>query len=138
MNEVLNRGCVISYIHELDRFFKYYESIITFQPVDCIYFTHQFIDASKVHAENLATLNLCPWGFQEKGDYQWLALEELYRFLQLKESNRGCFRNINGQIVDIELRGHLVDALSSDKGLEVLSAILNEASALTLEEETCL
>lgn len=137
-NEILNHAHIISHRHNQGGSFHGFESIIAFHKVNIVYFTEQFISASQQHAEILENLHLCPWGYQEKNDYQWIELSSLYYFLTESQSYTGIFKNISEEMVTLQLRNHLVEILRSEEALDTLSAILREASCFTFEDETCL
>lgn len=131
--EILDQAYVISCIHHTNDKYDGFESIIAFCQVEAIYFTEQFLESSKIHAKELADLGLCPWGYQEKDDYQWIPLDSFYSFLCKSQCNEGIFENILGEIVTLKIRAHLADTLRAEESLQVLSKLLIDSFNLVDE-----
>lgn len=137
-HDFLEHAHVISYTYKNIGFYDGFESVLAFFEVDEIYYTEQFLTASQQHAIELENLYLCPWGYQEKDDYQWIELSSLYRFLKEADCNEGVFINIFNNEIQLRLRPHFATILRSNESLKVLSTILQGKESLTFVDETSL
>lgn len=132
--EVLDRGHVFSYTYHTKDFYNGFEGVFAFCKVDVIYFSDQLIAACQSHVQDLISLNLCPWGFQEKERYEWIELEALDKFLQSSKDNSGFFYNILGEYIEICFRPHFIVAMRSEAALAIISSL--KQRSLSLLEET--
>lgn len=73
-------------------------------------------------------LGLCPWGFQEKDDYQWIDLQSLYEFLEQTSAQEGILKNIYDDYVRIKFRASFLEILRSIEGMDILKIISRELS----------
>lgn len=135
--DFLEKAYVISHIYRNSGYYEGFESILAFCEVDKVYYTEQFIAASQESVYELEKLRLCPWGYQEKDDYQWIELHSLLYFLQNSDQNNGCFENIFNDVVELTLRPHFVEILRSADSVQALSIILYRES-LTFVDDTSL
>lgn len=81
-SNVLETAYVVSYVYRDAGVYKGFESVIAFCEVKSIFYNEQFIAASQQCATELVNLGLCPWGYQEKDDYQWIDISSLIEFLR--------------------------------------------------------
>lgn len=137
--DILNQARVFSYVYQTKNVYDGFESIFAFYKVKEVYLTKDFLQASVPYIQNLTSRGLCPWGFQEKDDYQWIKLRDLYDFLKQSTAISLICRNIFCEQVEIQLRNHFAEALRSEEGMNTLLLILSEEeSALSCVEETSL
>lgn len=137
-DEILHQAHVVSYTHRKTGFYEGFESVLAFCKVPTLYFADKFIEASYYHAQRLEQLQLSPWGYQEKDDYQWIELASFFSFVKNSAANEGVFKNIFNKDVTLRLRSHFIEVICSDDSLQVLAALLQEQLAFTLVEETYL
>lgn len=135
---LLEQAHVISYIYQSPGYYEGFESVVAFCEVDMVYHAEQFIAASQQVVYELTKLRLCPWGYQEKDDYQWIELSSLLVFLKNSSQNTGHFENIINEVVELTLRSHFAEMLRASDSLQALSTILRHNESLTFVDETSL
>lgn len=137
-HDFLEKAYVVSHIYQNPGHYEGFESVLAFCEVDTVYYTEQFVTASQQLASELEKMRLCPWGYQEKDDYQWVELSSLLYFLQNSDQNVGHFENIFDDDVELTLRPHFIEILRSVDSLQALSTILRHKESLTFVDETSL
>lgn len=136
---ILDLARVFSYVYQTEDIYDGFESVFAFYKVKKAHLTEEFLQASVPYIQNLTSRGLCPWGFQEKDDYQWIELRDLYDFLKQSTAPSLICKNMFCEQVEIQLRNHFAEALQSEDGMNTLLLILSEEeSALSCVEETSL
>ncbi len=127
--QILEKAHILSYTYTTDGFYKGFETVLAFCPVEDFYSHEDFLRESSIHVKKLQEKNLCPWSFQEKDDYQWVELKSLYDALSGIVHEPILLRNIYNEEIRIKLRPSLLEILKSFDTIALLNSILAEQAA---------
>ncbi|GAB4237587.1 MAG: hypothetical protein Tsb0021_17400 [Chlamydiales bacterium] len=124
--EIMQKAFICCYEHDTTNKYNGFETVIAFVQVDKVYFTEDFLEASKKQANESKEKHLPYWVFQEKDDYQWVNLKSLINFLKNTDNRRMNTTNILNEKIEILFRPHFLEALKTDQAILILESLLTE------------